>query len=318
MFPCIFCCYADICFWCTWKKSFSKEACDWTWSRRLSSVHYWLRQNLEITTITQPTIATPRSTVKTPAMTPSTSKNTGKCIFSVRITSVLPPNNTKVILPLNAAERKWLRQLCGITVVCFYSIFLRHKSLEGVSQASVEYQALQLVSSLNFYGVEWHSSRDSEGQELLIGVGPEGLFVCKTDFTPIERCICMTRKRRNIVKHQVIQRFKINVYNIISLFCLSESFTQSFKWPLSLEGMCMWPLQKTVGTVWFFFLSSSVPVLPMDYIVLSRKYMPSTGEYFYDSTKRTLVKRFQKRKLFYNQGCVSQKHPLKPMELRST
>uniref|UniRef100_A0A673JJA7 RING-type E3 ubiquitin transferase n=1 Tax=Sinocyclocheilus rhinocerous TaxID=307959 RepID=A0A673JJA7_9TELE len=47
----------------------------------------------------------------------------------------------------------------------------KHKSLEGVSQASAEYQALQL------------------GQELLIGVGPEGLFVCKTDFTPIERII---------------------------------------------------------------------------------------------------------------------------------
>ncbi|XP_042628459.1 E3 ubiquitin-protein ligase MYLIP-B [Cyprinus carpio] len=69
------------------------------------------------------------------------------------------------------------------------NIFLRHKSLEGVSQASAEYQALQLVSSLNYYGVEWHSACDSEGQELLIGVGPEGLFVCKIDFTPIERII---------------------------------------------------------------------------------------------------------------------------------
>ncbi|XP_043116093.1 E3 ubiquitin-protein ligase MYLIP-B [Puntigrus tetrazona] len=69
------------------------------------------------------------------------------------------------------------------------NIFLRHKSLEGVSQASAEYQALQLVSSLSYYGIEWHSARDSEGQELLIGVGPEGLFVCKTDFTPIERII---------------------------------------------------------------------------------------------------------------------------------
>ncbi|XP_016139063.1 E3 ubiquitin-protein ligase MYLIP-B-like isoform X1 [Sinocyclocheilus grahami] len=69
------------------------------------------------------------------------------------------------------------------------NILLRHKSLESVSQASAEYQALQLVSSLNYYGVEWHSARDSEGQELLIGVGPEGLFVCKTDLTPIERII---------------------------------------------------------------------------------------------------------------------------------
>lgn len=64
---------------------------------------------------------------------------------------------------------------------------MRHKELEGVSQTSAEYQALQLVSSLSNYGVEWHSARDSEGQEMLIGVGPEGLFVCKTDFTPVDR-----------------------------------------------------------------------------------------------------------------------------------
>ncbi|KAK9961169.1 hypothetical protein ABG768_008973 [Culter alburnus] len=69
------------------------------------------------------------------------------------------------------------------------NIVSRHKALEGVSQASAEYQALQLVSSLNYYGVEWHSARDSEGQDLLIGVGPEGLFVCKTDFTPVERIV---------------------------------------------------------------------------------------------------------------------------------
>ncbi|XP_056617958.1 E3 ubiquitin-protein ligase MYLIP-B [Triplophysa dalaica] len=68
-------------------------------------------------------------------------------------------------------------------------IYMRHKDLEGVSQTSVEYQALQLVSSLGNYGVEWHSAHDSEGQELLIGVGPEGLLVCKTDFTPVDRLI---------------------------------------------------------------------------------------------------------------------------------
>ncbi|XP_051576961.1 E3 ubiquitin-protein ligase MYLIP-B-like isoform X2 [Myxocyprinus asiaticus] len=69
------------------------------------------------------------------------------------------------------------------------NICWRHKELEGVSQSSAEYQALQLVSSLNNYGVDWHSARDSEGQELLLGVGPEGLFVSKTDFTPLERII---------------------------------------------------------------------------------------------------------------------------------
>nr|XP_055066018.1 E3 ubiquitin-protein ligase MYLIP-B [Misgurnus anguillicaudatus] len=69
------------------------------------------------------------------------------------------------------------------------NIYMRHKELEGVSQPSAEYQALQMVSSLSYYGVEWHSARDSEGKELVIGVGPEGLFVCKTDFIPVERII---------------------------------------------------------------------------------------------------------------------------------
>ncbi|RXN10228.1 E3 ubiquitin- ligase MYLIP-B isoform X1 [Labeo rohita] len=95
------------------------------------------------------------------------------------------------------------------------NIFLRHKSLEGVSQASAEYQALQLVSSLNYYGVEWHAARDSEGQELVIGVGPEGLFVCKTDFTPIERCDTVM----STVKMQYSRDFK---GHLASLF-LNES-----------------------------------------------------------------------------------------------
>ncbi|XP_063132445.1 E3 ubiquitin-protein ligase MYLIP isoform X2 [Rattus norvegicus] len=37
------------------------------------------------------------------------------------------------------------------------------------------------------YGIEWHAVRDSEGQKLLIGVGPEGISICKEDFSPINR-----------------------------------------------------------------------------------------------------------------------------------
>ncbi|XP_072536462.1 E3 ubiquitin-protein ligase MYLIP-B [Salminus brasiliensis] len=69
------------------------------------------------------------------------------------------------------------------------SIIARHKDLEGLSQASAEYQALQLVSSLENYGVEWHWARDTEGHRVAIGVGPEGLLICKEDFTPINRFI---------------------------------------------------------------------------------------------------------------------------------
>lgn len=47
----------------------------------------------------------------------------------------------------------------------------------------MEYQALQLVSSLEHYGVEWHWARDANGQRLAIGVGPEGIAICKEDFS---------------------------------------------------------------------------------------------------------------------------------------
>lgn len=69
------------------------------------------------------------------------------------------------------------------------SIIAKHKQLEGLSQASAEYQVLQIVTTLENYGVEWHSVRDSEGQKLLIGVGPEGISICKDDFSPVNRYV---------------------------------------------------------------------------------------------------------------------------------
>lgn len=51
----------------------------------------------------------------------------------------------------------------------------------------MEYQALQLVASLEHYGVEWHWARDANGQRLAIGVGPEGIAVCKEDFSLVNR-----------------------------------------------------------------------------------------------------------------------------------
>ncbi|XP_077363849.1 E3 ubiquitin-protein ligase MYLIP-A-like [Festucalex cinctus] len=85
--------------------------------------------------------------------------------------------------------RYWYLELCGEEPcpATVNSIVSRHKALEGLSQASVEYQALQLVSSLEHYGVEWHWARDASGQRLAIGVGPEGIAVCKDDFSLINR-----------------------------------------------------------------------------------------------------------------------------------
>uniref|UniRef100_H2MCU2 RING-type E3 ubiquitin transferase n=1 Tax=Oryzias latipes TaxID=8090 RepID=H2MCU2_ORYLA len=76
----------------------------------------------------------------------------------------------------------WYSELCGEEPTRH-----RHKALEGSSQASVEYQALQLVSSMEHYGVEWHWARDANGQRMAIGVGPEGIAVCKDDFTLVNR-----------------------------------------------------------------------------------------------------------------------------------
>uniref|UniRef100_A0A2K5Q759 E3 ubiquitin-protein ligase MYLIP n=1 Tax=Cebus imitator TaxID=2715852 RepID=A0A2K5Q759_CEBIM len=80
-------------------------------------------------------------------------------------------------------------ELCAKELSCatLNSIVAKHKELEGTSQASAEYQVLQIVSAMENYGVEWHSVRDSEGQKLLIGVGPEGISICKDDFSPINR-----------------------------------------------------------------------------------------------------------------------------------
>ncbi|XP_075561671.1 E3 ubiquitin-protein ligase MYLIP isoform X2 [Pelecanus crispus] len=85
-------------------------------------------------------------------------------------------------------------ELCAkeLTTTILESIVAKHKELEGVSQASAEYQVLQIVTTLENYGVEWHSVRDSEGQKLLIGVGPEGISICKDDLSPINRCDTVT------------------------------------------------------------------------------------------------------------------------------
>ncbi|CAL8298730.1 unnamed protein product [Lota lota] len=83
----------------------------------------------------------------------------------------------------------WYRELCGEEPCpdTVNSIVSRHQALEGAGPGSVEYQALQLVSSLEHYGVEWHWARDAEAQRLAIGVGPEGIAVCKEDFALVNR-----------------------------------------------------------------------------------------------------------------------------------
>lgn len=88
----------------------------------------------------------------------------------------------------NTAEY-YYSQLCGNepSQATINSVIVRHRALEGLGTASTEYQALQLLSSLEHYGVEWHWARDGEGQKLAVGVGPEGIAICKQDFSLINR-----------------------------------------------------------------------------------------------------------------------------------
>lgn len=61
--------------------------------------------------------------------------------------------------------------------------------MDGTIQASAEYQVLRILLAMENCGIEWHSTRDSEGQKLLFGVGPEGISICEDDFSPINRVV---------------------------------------------------------------------------------------------------------------------------------
>lgn len=74
-----------------------------------------------------------------------------------------------------------------VSVLSPCSIISKHKALAGLSPQAVEYQALQLVSTLEHYGVEWHWARDATGQKLAVGIGPEGVSVCRDNLTLINR-----------------------------------------------------------------------------------------------------------------------------------
>ena len=75
----------------------------------------------------------------------------------------------------------------GAFCVCARSIVAKHQALAGLGVGPVQYQALQLVASLEHYGVEWHWARDAHGRRLAIGVGAEGIAVCKDDFSLVNR-----------------------------------------------------------------------------------------------------------------------------------
>ncbi|XP_067857795.1 E3 ubiquitin-protein ligase MYLIP-A isoform X2 [Heptranchias perlo] len=80
-------------------------------------------------------------------------------------------------------------ELCtnDLNTTTLSSIVAKHKGLEGMSQFTAEYQVLQITCTLEHYGVEWHPVKDGDGQKMMIGVGPDGISVCKENLTLINR-----------------------------------------------------------------------------------------------------------------------------------
>ncbi|KAE8597997.1 hypothetical protein XENTR_v10016671 [Xenopus tropicalis] len=122
-----------------------------------------------------------------------------------------------------------LQDLCGkdIDTAALESIIAKHKSLEGLSQASGEYQFLQIVSTLENYGVEWHSVRDAEGQKLIVGIGPEGISLCKEDFSPINRC--------DTVTNAVMMQYSRDLKGHLASFFLNDNINVGKKYVFDIR-----------------------------------------------------------------------------------
>ncbi|KAK3551423.1 hypothetical protein QTP70_017309 [Hemibagrus guttatus] len=178
------------------------------------------------------------------------------------------------------------------------SIVARHKEIRGTSQASAEYQALQLVSSLENYGVEWHWARDAEGHDVGIGVGPEGLFICKQDFTPVNRFIYPAiQMATQSGKHVYVTITKDSGENLILLFKFISTNAASGLYRAITEIHAFYRCDTVTSTVMMqysrdfkahlasLFLSESVDV--------GKKYIfdvQRTSKEVYDQARRTLFK----------------------------
>ncbi|KAF7708119.1 E3 ubiquitin-protein ligase MYLIP-B [Silurus meridionalis] len=178
------------------------------------------------------------------------------------------------------------------------SIIARHKELHGMGQASAEYQALQLVSTLENYGVEWHWARDAEGHKVGIGVGPKGLFICKQDFTPVNRFIYPTiQMATQSGKNVYVTITKNSGENLVLLFKFISTNAASGLYRAITEIHAFYRCDTVTSSVMMqysrdfkahlasLFLSESVDV--------GKKYIfdvQRTSKEAYDRARRTLFK----------------------------
>ncbi|KAL6489297.1 hypothetical protein MHYP_G00030380 [Metynnis hypsauchen] len=176
------------------------------------------------------------------------------------------------------------------------NIIARHKELQGLSQASSEYQALQLVASLEIYGVEWHWARDTEGHKVAIGVGPEGLLICKEDFAPINRFIypaiqMATQSGKNVY----VTIAKDNGDNVVLLFKFITASAASGLYRAITEIHAFYRCDTVTSTVMMQysrdFKGHLASLFLNESIDLGKKYIfdiQRTSKEVYDRARRTL------------------------------
>ena len=63
----------------------------------------------------------------------------------------------------------------------------RHSELAGLVPESAKYRMIQLIGSLDSYGVEYHQVWNSTGQAFHMGVGPEGIRLYDMDWKTAKR-----------------------------------------------------------------------------------------------------------------------------------
>ena len=58
-----------------------------------------------------------------------------------------------------------------------YKVIDEHSHLKGMCKSTAEYKVIQEAAELPMYGMEYHECKNSSNMNVMVGVGPEGIFV---------------------------------------------------------------------------------------------------------------------------------------------
>lgn len=62
-----------------------------------------------------------------------------------------------------------------------------HSKYRGMPRRSAEYRVVQEASLLPSYGMEYHEAKNEANEDIVVGVGPEGVLIYDTNMTEISR-----------------------------------------------------------------------------------------------------------------------------------